>query len=94
MPPKIGELQLTNPSPGQPIEGKILWLHGYEMVGAVELATGTSLVAVKLYPGDANPDFKEPIVVMLAVQDIEDFFKAIRIAEAGLHPGAREGGTA
>jgi len=31
---------------------------------------------------------------MLAVQDIENFFKAIRIAEAGLHSNVRDGGTA
>ncbi len=77
---KIGGLQLTNHAPGQPITGTLFWLHGYETVGAVELATGTSIVAVKLYPGDGNPEFKEPIVIMLAVQDIENFFKAIRIA--------------
>ena len=94
MPPKTGELQLTTHSPGQPIAGKVFWLHGYETVGAVELATGTSIVAVKLYPGDGNPEFKEPIVIMLAVQDIENFFKAIRIAEAGLCPNIRDGGTA
>ena len=77
MPPKFGELQLTTTAPGQPITGAIFWLHGYETVGAVELATGTSIVAVKLYPGAGNPEFKEPLVIMLAVQDIENFFKAI-----------------
>jgi len=94
MPPKIGELQLTNQAPGQPIEGRIFWLHGYETVGAVELETGVSVVAVKLYPGAGNPDFKEAIIIMLAVQDIDNFFKAIRIAEAGLYPNIRNGGTA
>ncbi len=94
MPPKMGELQLTNNAPGKPITGTIFWLHGYETVGAVELETGTAIVAVKLYPGAGNPEFKEPIVIMLAVQDIENFFKAIRIAEAGLHSNVRGGGTA
>ena len=94
MPPKIGELQLTNNAPGQPITGTIFWLHGYETVGAVELETGAAIVAVKLYPGAGNPEFKEPIIIMLAVQDIETFFKAIRIAEAGLNQGVSNGGTA
>jgi hypothetical protein len=95
MAPKIGELQITNNALGQPIAGgKVLWLYGYETIGGVELDTGTPLVAVRLLPGTANPDFKEPIVVMLAVSDIENFIKAIRIAEAGLHPGALKGGTA
>jgi hypothetical protein len=90
----MGELQLTNNSPGQPITGTIFWLHGYETVGAIELETGAAIVAVKLYPGAENPEFKEPIVIMLAVQDIENFFKAIRIAQAGLHPAVHEGGSA
>lgn len=94
MPPKIGELQTINHTPGEPIIGSIFWLHGYETVGAVELETGTEIVAVKLFPGAANPEFKEPLVIMLAVQDIETFFKAIRIAEAGLHSRVVDHGTA
>ena len=93
MPPKMGELHFTNNAPGVPITGTIFWIHGYETIGAVELETGTAIVAVKLYPGPGNSDFKEPLVVMLAVQDIENFFKAIRIAEAGLHSNIREGAT-
>jgi hypothetical protein len=94
MSPKMGQLQITNPTPGKAITGKQLWLHGYETVGAFELETGTALVAVKLLPGPGSPDFTEPVIVMLAVQDIDDFFKAIRIAEAGLHPDVRQGGIA
>lgn len=94
MPPKIGELQITNHSLGQPIAGKVFWLYGYETVGAVELETGASVVAVKLYPGPANPDFKEPLVIMLALENIENFIKAIRIAQAGMHTDARNGGAA
>lgn len=86
MAPKIGELQITNHEPGQPIAGRLFWLQGYETVGAVELETGAAIVALKLYPGVVNPDFKEPIIIMLEVGDIENFFKAIRIAQAGLHP--------
>ena len=36
MPPKIGELQLTNHAPGQPITGTIFWLHGYETYSSAE----------------------------------------------------------
>jgi hypothetical protein len=90
----MGELQFTNNTPGQPITGRIFWLHAYETVGAIELETGAAIVAVKLYPGAGNMEFKEPLVIMLAVQDIEKFFKAIRIAEAGLPQDVRTGGSA
>ena len=95
MPPKIGELQITNNYLGQPIAGgKIIWLYGYETIAGIELETGTPIVAVKFFPGPSNPDFKEPVIVMLAERDIENFLKAIRIAQAGLHPSISEGGTA
>lgn len=95
MPPKIGELQIINIPPGQPIAGgKVLWLYGYETIGGVELETGIPIVAVKLFPGAANPDFKEPIIVMVAVADIDNLVKAIRISEAGLHLDVLKGGTA
>ncbi len=67
---------------------------GYETSGAVELETGTPIIAVKLFPVAGNPEFTEPIVLMLAVQNIENFFKAIRIAEAGLHGAVRNSGSA
>ena len=94
MPPRADELKITNHSLGKPIAGKLLWLSGYETTGAIELETGTPVVAVKIFPIAGDAEFTEPIVIMLAVQDIENFFRAIRIAEAGLHPSLRDGGTA
>lgn len=94
MPPRDGELKITNHSLGKPIAGKLLWLSGYETTGAIELETGTPVVAVKIIPIAGDAEFTEPIVIMLAVQDIEDFFKAIRIAQSGLHPAIRDGGSA
>jgi len=94
MPPRDGELKITNHSLGKPITGKLLWLSGYETTGAIELETGTPVVAVKIHPIAGDAEFTEPIVIMLAVQDIENFFKAIRIAEAGLHRSVRDRGTA
>ena len=94
MPPRDDELKITNHALGKPIAGKILWPSGYETTGAVELETGTPVVAVKLYPITGDAAFTEPIVIMLAVKDLENFIKAIRIAEAGLNPDVRNGGTA
>jgi hypothetical protein len=94
MPPGDDELKITSHSLGKPIAGKLLWLSGYETTGAVELETGTAVVAVKIFPIAGDAEFTEPIVIMLAVEDLENFIKAIRIAEAGLHPDVRNGGTA
>jgi hypothetical protein len=94
MPPRDDDLKITNHSLGKPIAGKLLWLSGYETTGAIELETGMPVVAIKIFPIAGDADFTEPIVIMLAVQDIETFFRAIRIAEAGLHPSVRDGGTA
>lgn len=89
-----GELQLTHHTLGQPIEGKLFRPYSYETLGAVELETHASAVVIKLNPAAGDPDFKEPFVVLLRLNDLENFIKAIRIAEAGLHPAVREGGSA
>ena len=94
MPPRDGELKIADHSLGKPITGKLLWLSGYETTGAIELETGTPVVAVKIFPIAGDVEFTEPIVIMLAVENLENFIKAIRIAEAGLHPDVRNGGTA
>ncbi len=94
MPPRDSELKITNQSLGKPISGKLLWPSGYETTGAVELETGTPVVAVKIYPITGDAEFTEPIVIMFAVENLETFIKAIRIAEAGLHQDVRTGGTA
>jgi hypothetical protein len=84
----------TNRSLGKPIAGKFLWLAGYETTGAIELETGTPVVAVKIIPMAGVAEFTEPIIIILAVQDIDDFFKAIRIAESRINLHVRKGGTA
>jgi len=94
VPPRDSELKITNHSLGKPIAGKLLWLSGYETTGAIELETGTPVVAVKIFPIAGDAEFTEPIVIMLAVENLENFIKAIRIAEAALLPDCRKGGTA
>jgi hypothetical protein len=88
----IGELQITHHTPGKPIEGKLFRPYAYETLGAVEAETYAAAVVIKLHPAAGDPDFKEPFV-LLRLNDLENFIKAIRIAEAGLHPAVREGGT-
>lgn len=94
MPPRDNDLKITNHSLGKPIAGKLLWLSGYETTGAIELETGTPVVAVKIFPIAGDAEFTEPIVIMLAVENLENFIKAIRIAEAGLYPNTPNGGNA
>lgn len=92
--PLPGELQITDRMVGQPIEGKLFRPSAYETVGVFELETGASAVVIKLYPVAGDPDFKEPVVVLLHLENLEPFIRAIRIAEAGLHPDVRKGGSA
>jgi hypothetical protein len=89
-----GELQITNHTLGQPIAGKLFRPFAYETVGAVELEMTASVIAIKLYPNAGDPDFKEPVVVLLRMENVEAFVRAIRIAQAGLHPDVRKGGSA
>ena len=89
-----GELQITHHTLGKPIEGKLFRPYSYETIGAVELETHASAVVIKLHPAAGDPDFKEPVVILLHLENLENFIKAIRIAEAGLHPAVRKGGTA
>jgi len=84
--PLPGELQITSRMVGKEITGKLFRPYAYETVGAVELETGASAVVIKLYPAADDADFKEPVVVLLHLENLEPFIRAIRIAEAGLHP--------
>jgi hypothetical protein len=92
--PLPGELQITNYTLGKPIAGKLFRPFAFETVGAVELETTASVIAIKLYPAAGDPDFKEPIVILLHMENVEAFIRAIRIAQAGLHPDIRKGGSA
>ena len=90
----ISELQLIHHTPGKPIEGKLFRPYAFETLGAVEAETHAAAVVIKLHPATGDPDFKEPVVILLHLENLENFIKAIRIAEAGLHPVVREGGSA
>ncbi len=90
--PLPGELQITSRMVGKEITGKLFRPYAYETVGAVELETGASAVVIKLYPAADDADFKEPGVVLLHLENLVPFIRAIRIAEAGLHPDVRNGG--
>jgi hypothetical protein len=88
-----GELQITTPKLGQEISGKLFRPHTFETVGAISLDTGAVAVAIKLFPMAGDPDFKEPVVVLISEENVEVFIRAIRIALGGVAADVRKGGS-
>ena len=93
MPTMNGELQITTPKPGQEITGKLFRPYAFETVGAIRLDTGVVAVAIKLFPMAGDPDFKEPVVVLISEENVEVFIRAIRIALGGVAADVRKGGS-
>jgi len=90
---RLGELRITTNVVGKPVEGKLFRPYGYETIGVFLLDTALPCVAIKLYPVAGDPEFKEPLVVALAEENIDDFIRAVRIAQAGIASDALKGGT-
>ena len=88
-----GELKITTNEIGQEITGKLLRPHTFETVGAISLDTGVVAVAIKFFPTVADPDFREPVVVLLSEENVEAFIRAIRIALGGVAADVRKGGS-
>ena len=93
MPTMNGELQITTNKLGQEVTGKLFRPYAFETVGAISLDTGVVAVAIKLFPAAADPDFKEPVVVLLSEENVEAFIRAIRIALGGVAADVRKGGS-
>jgi hypothetical protein len=95
MPSMRYELQVRqNAAQGKEVEGKVFRLDGFEMISAFDGATQDIGVAVKLIPAAADPDFKEPVVLVVPGGVIELFIKGLRAAQADTPEAARKGGTA
>lgn len=87
-----GGLQISTNRMGKEVAGKLFRPYAFETVGAVSLEVSGLFIAITLYPTAADPEFKEPVVIMLADENVENFIKAIRIAQAGLG-AVRKGGS-
>ncbi len=88
-----GEFQFTEKL-GQEIRGKLLRPHAFETVSALSLDTGVFAIAITIFPAADDPEFKEPVVILVSEDNIERFITAIRLAQAGAHPVVRKEGTA
>lgn len=86
------ELLINTHKIGQEITGKLFHPQAFETLGTIDLQTGAVFIAIKLFPTAADTDFKEPFVVMLRDENVENFVKAIRIAQAGVPLNCRNGG--
>jgi hypothetical protein len=94
MRPMDNELRITTEHIGKEIAGKLFRPYAFETVGAHSVDTGVFAVAIKLHPNVGDPDFKEPIVILLHEDNVEAFIRAIRIAQAGTPANVRKGGSA
>jgi hypothetical protein len=93
MPSIDGEFKFTQRL-GQEITGKMLRPHAFESVSALTLDTSVFAIAITIFPAAGDPEFKEPVVILLSEDSVERFIKTIRLAQAGAHPVVREEGTA
>jgi hypothetical protein len=88
-----GELQISKHKLGTEISGKLLRPYAYETVGAMSLDTDGSAVAIKFFPRAGDKEFTEPLVVLLTEENIENFIRAIRIAQGGMVPLSKGGSS-
>ena len=89
-----GEVQLRTHQLGKEISDKLLRPCAFETLPVFTLDTGSFAVAIKFFPTANDPEFKEPIVILVREEDIENFIKVIRIAQAGTPLDVRKGGSA
>jgi len=81
-------------APGREIDGPVLRPTWYLTAGALDHKSGGVAVALTIVPALGDPDFKEPVTVMVAEKDVDLLVKLLRTAQ-GLMPAAvREGGGA
>jgi hypothetical protein len=87
------EIQISDAvSPGDKVEGPFLRPEKFNMFGIADHATAGHAIAIRLVPYDGDPDFPEPVTVVIQFEDVEFFMRLIRAAQA-LMPKA-EGGVA
>jgi hypothetical protein len=94
MPPKDGELRITRDKIGKEITGKLLRPYAFEAVVTFSLDTGVFALAVTIFPIAEDPEFKEPVVILLPEANVESFIRAIRIAQADVPLEVRKGTSA
>ena len=87
------ELRLITKEVGQEITGELFRPYAFETSVVISLETGVYAVAIKLFPAAADPDFKEPVVVLLSEENVEAFIRAIRISLGGVAADVRKGGS-
>ena len=89
------ELKVTQDGDkGKLIEGKILRPEKLKMVAAVDLQTQDYVVALTLFPVDADPVLAEPVVVFLNFRIFDSFIKGMLAAHGSVAADMREGGRA
>lgn len=91
MPP--GDFQVTTNAIGKSVEGKLMRPYAFETIGVFLLDKALYCVAIKFYPVAGDAVFKEPLIVAIAEQDIDDFIRAVRLVQNGRAAEARKGGT-
>jgi hypothetical protein len=87
-----GEVQITDRvAPGQTVDGPFLRPVRFWSVGVLDYKTNGPAVVFTLVPAAGDPDFKEPVTVMIAEHDIDLVVKALRTAQGLMPPAVRDG---
>jgi hypothetical protein len=93
MPSLDSEIQFTERL-GQEITGKLLRPRAFESVSTLSLDTNVFAIAITIFPATDDPEFKEPVVILISEDNVELFIPTIRLAQAGARPVVRKAGTA
>jgi hypothetical protein len=94
MPSIDDELRITTDKIGQEITGKLLRPHTFEAALAISLDRGVFAVAITIVPAAEDPEFKEPVVILLPEANVDSFIRAIRIVQADTPLDTRKGASA
>lgn len=78
--------------PGREIDGPVLRPTWYLTAGALDHKSGGVAVALTIVPALGDPDFREPVTVMVAEKDVDLLVKLLRTAQGLVPATVREGG--
>lgn len=80
------DLEFIPTVPGQQVEGRLLRPWTFQMVRARDMALNEVVLAIRIVPMAGDPEFREPIVIMLPERMIDAFAAAISAARAYVAP--------
>ena len=79
----VYEVQITNEiGPGDKVEGLFLRPDKIRTLGVVDPVSGDHSIGIIITPHAGDPEFPEPVTLLLPFEKLEYFVKLLRTAEA------------